>query len=287
MVTGTARRIAGSLRAGHPAPPPDVLRVAQLSDGPLPYTLRHSTRARRLRVVVDPENGLIVTVPAGRASRGAASVTRLVEGFLVEREAWLRGHLERQAQAQARIAARRPFEPGGQLLYLGQLHRLIVEPAATGLRRSTVVRVGADDGDEIVVLLAPADRRPARRVLETWLRERARVTIEARLALHAETLGVRPAAVSIRDQRTRWGSATRTHRLAFSWRLILAPPDALDTVVVHELAHLRVFGHGPAFWAVVASQRPDHARWRRWLREHALELHAALGPDDGEVAAAS
>jgi predicted metal-dependent hydrolase len=61
-----------------------------------------------------------------------------------------------------------------------------------------------------------------------------------------------------------------------SWRLVLAPPEALETVVVHELAHLRVFGHGPAFWSLVASRRPDHAVWRRWLRTHSLELHAAL-----------
>ena len=82
-----------------------------------------------------------------------------------------------------------------------------------------------------------------------------------------------PAAISIRDQRTRWGSASRQGRLAFSWRLILAPPEALETVVVHELAHLRVFGHGPRFWALVATRRPDHEVWRRWLRDHSAELH--------------
>jgi predicted metal-dependent hydrolase len=60
----------------------------------------------------------------------------------------------------------------------------------------------------------------------------------------------------------------------------LAPPEALETVVVHELAHLRIFGHGPTFWAVVASRRPDHRRWRKWLRDHALELHGALSPEE-------
>ncbi len=96
---------------------------------------------------------------------------------------------------------------------------------------------------------------------------------------HARALGVSPVRVSIRDPRTRWGSAARTGRLAFSWRLVLAPSEALETVVVHELAHLRVFGHGPTFWAVVSSRVPDHLIWRRWLREHSVELHAA--PSDG------
>jgi predicted metal-dependent hydrolase len=58
---------------------------------------------------------------------------------------------------------------------------------------------------------------------------------------------------------------------------VLAPPEALETVVIHELAHLRVFGHGPAFWALVATQRPDHRTWRRWLHDHSTELHGALG----------
>ena len=115
-----------------------------------------------------------------------------------------------------------------------------------------------------------------RRVLERWFREQAQIAIDATIADHATALGVAPTAVSLRDPRSRWGSASRQGRLMLSWRLILAPPEALETVVVHELAHLRVFGHGPRFWAVVASRRPDHLAWRTWLRSHSLELHGAL-----------
>ena len=117
---------------------------------------------------------------------------------------------------------------------------------------------------------------PSAAVLDGWFRERARVLIDVEIARHAAALGVSPTAVSVRDQRSRWGSASRHGRLSFSWRLVLAPPEALETVVIHELAHLRVFGHGPAFWALVAARRPDHLAWRKWLRTHSLELHAAL-----------
>ncbi len=142
--------------------------------------------------------------------------------------------------------------------------------------------MGAVEEDEIIVRLAPADRRSLAAVIEAWLKPRARTEIEREIRRHAAGLGVAPAAVSIRDQRTRWGSASREGRVAFSWRLVLAPPEALETVVIHELAHLRVFGHGPRFWALVASRRPDHKAWRRWLRDHSTELHSALrdtGPD--------
>ena len=82
--------------------------------------------------------------------------------------------------------------------------------------------------------------------------------------------------MTIRDTATRWGSCSRKGALSFSWRLVLAPPEALDAVAAHELCHLRVFGHSRPFWALLETRVPDHVTWRRWLRAHAPELHAAL-----------
>ena len=243
--------------------------------GPLPeYTLRRSPRSRHLRVTIDPVQGLVVTVPP-ETRRGWAHPEPTIEGFLRERESWVRRHLERHARERAQLAARGGLRDGGTIRYRGELHRLRFA-AAPDARRSSVARVGADGGDELVVRLAPADRRPVATVLEAWFRDGARTAIDAAIATHAPALEVRPAAVTVRDQKSRWGSASRKRRLSFSWRLVLAPPEALETVVVHELAHLRVFGHGPRFWEVVASRRSDHAIWRRWLRQHSYELHAAL-----------
>jgi len=148
---------------------------------------------------------------------------------------------------------------------------------AAGSRRSQVERVGADDGDLLVVTLAATERRPLGAVLEAWLRVRARAAVEAAIARHAAALAVRPTALAVRDTRSRWGSASRAGRVMLAWRLVLAPPPVLETVVVHELCHLRVFGHGRRFWDLVATRIPDHAVHRRWLRTHAADLHAALG----------
>jgi len=249
--------------------------VARLPGGPLGYTLRRSPRSRGLRVVIHPDRGVVVTIPTS-ARRGWARPEPHIEHFLAEREPWLRRHLATQARDQAELAARGGLRDGAVIRFRGDLHRLRLVPARPGIRRSTVERIGGADEDEIVVRVAPADRRATAAVLEAWLKPRARAAIERDIARHSSALGVAPVAVSIRDQRTRWGSASRQGRLAFSWRLILAPPEALETVVVHELAHLRVFGHGPRFWDVVASRRPDHKRWRRWLHDHSTELHGAL-----------
>jgi predicted metal-dependent hydrolase len=236
-----------------------------------------------MRVTIDPHRGVVVTVPPA-SRRGWAHPEATVDTFLREREAWLRRHVERLARQQAELAARGGLRDGAAIRYRGELHRLRIVDGGRG-RRSTIARVGGDEGDELVVKIATGDRRPVAPVLEAWFRERARAAIDAAIDRHAAALGVTPAAVSVRDQRSRWGSASRHQRLSFSWRLVLAPPEALETVVVHELAHLRVFGHGPRFWALVASRRPDHPEWRRWLRAHAFELHAAL--DDARSTTAS
>jgi hypothetical protein len=89
-------------------------------------------------------------------------------------------------------------------------------------------------------------------------------------------MAVRPGRISIRDQSSRWASASPNGALSFSWRLILAPPEVLDAVVVHELAHLRVRGHSRTFWELVERHAPQTPAARRWLRAHAREVRAAL-----------
>ena len=250
----------------------------RLAGGALECTLRRSARARHLRLTVDPRHTAIVTIPT-RAARNRGEAERLAESFVAEREAWLRRHLDRQTRQREELAALGPLRDGGLFRFRGEPHRLRVE-AGDERRRTTVSREGGDAGDELVVRLGATEGRSLDAILEAWLREKARTAIHREIERHATVLDVAPAAVTIRDARTRWGSCSRQRRLSFSWRLVLAPPEALETVVVHELAHLRIFGHGPTFWAVVASRRPDHRRWRKWLRDHALELHGALSPEE-------
>lgn len=255
------------------------------SMAPPPYVLRRSARSRRLRITIDPALGLVVTIPLA-TRRGWAHPERLIEDFLGEREPWIRRHLDRQARQRAELAARGGLADGASIRYRGELHRLRLG-AAGGGRRSTVARTVTLAGAELDVSLVTRDRDREDRVLEAWFREQAAFAIDATIGDHAAALRVSPATVSLRDPRSRWGSASREGRLMFSWRLILAPPEALETVVIHELAHLRVFGHGPRFWEVVASRRPDHLVWRRWLRAHSLELHGALSAAPSTPASAT
>jgi predicted metal-dependent hydrolase len=254
---------------------PELAATLDLPNGSIPYLIRRSPRSRRLRVTIDPELGVVVSLPPP-SRRGWAQAEPLVESFLRERERWLRRHLDRLHQERSDIASRGGLADGALVRYRGELHRLRLESVDGRLPRSTVIRQGDGEEDELLVRLASADRRQVDQVLRDWFRERAALAIDREIGSHGAALRVSPSAVTLRDPRTRWGSASREGRLSFSWRLVLAPAEALETVVVHELAHLRYFGHGPRFWGLVASRRPDHRAWRTWLREHSLELHSAL-----------
>jgi len=254
---------------------------AELPGGPLGYLLRRSPRSRGLRITVHPERGVVVSIPpSGR--RGWAQPESRIEAFLATREAWIRRHLAEHARRRQALAARPPLAAGRVIPFVGRPHTVWLERAGDG---RTSVRHDAA-GARLVIAITARERRSPEAILEAWLRDRARAAIGAAVERHAPGLGVRPVAVTVRDARTRWGSCSRAGRLSLSWRLILAPPEALETVVVHELCHLRLFGHGPRFRALLAGQVPDHARWRRWLHDHSSELHAALQPSEGDRAAA-
>jgi predicted metal-dependent hydrolase len=120
----------------------------------------------------------------------------------------------------------------------------------------------------------PRLRLDARDVSESEARTAARELVSALAEEEAAWLGVRYERIRIGAQQTLWGSCSSRGTLSFNWRLVLAPFDVLDYVVVHELCHLRVPNHSRRFWSLVEERRPDYRRHRDWLHEHGPELLA-------------
>ena len=108
--------------------------------------------------------------------------------------------------------------------------------------------------------------------IEAWLRGEARRVLSDRISAKADQTGRLPIRISVRDTRSRWGSCSSAGALSFSWRLILAPPEVLDYVVAHEMAHLTHPGHGSEFWLTVARLTDQMDAGRAWLRRHGREL---------------
>ncbi|MEM1076410.1 MAG: SprT family zinc-dependent metalloprotease [Pseudomonadota bacterium] len=224
------------------------MRMLRLpGDTEIPLILRKSARARRISLRVSQLDGRVtLTVPHGVSEHEAIAFAR-------EKEAWLRKHLA------ARIVA---VDAGlGAIIPIGgRLHEVA---RGTGRR----VRFEAD----CVRVPGPSDRVAKR--LGAHLKTLARTRLAEASDRYAAKLDTAYTAITLRDTRSRWGSCTSEKRLMFSWRLILAPPDVLDYVAAHEVAHLRHMNHSHAFWAEVERLYGDYRDARSWLRREGTDLH--------------
>ena len=102
--------------------------------------------------------------------------------------------------------------------------------------------------------------------------ERAKRIFPERTAYFALRMGVDYGRITIREQKTRWGSCSSKGNLNFNWKLILAPPEVLDYVVVHELCHLKEMNHSKAFWDEVGKVMPEYETYKLWLKENGWKL---------------
>jgi predicted metal-dependent hydrolase len=169
-------------------------------------------------------------------------------------------------------------------------HRIVVRH---GLPPELVVRPRATDAeiDEALASHLPwlerqlANAAEARlaldrlRLTELQGRREARARIELIAQSEAAALGVAYRRITIRDQVSRWGSCSSGGALSFNWRLVLAPHDVLDYVVVHEVCHLVEHNHGSRFWQLVERRRPAYRDSRAWLDAHGWEILAYRPPD--------
>ena len=217
--------------------------------GELDYTVRRSERARRVRVSVEPDGAVRVTLPRRAPARAAAEAVRELRPWIDRR----RAALERAATEQARTP--------GTLPYLGGELVVRHEPGRRRVHRR---------GD---VLLVPSSGGAASRdAIERWYRRAARAEIAPRLDAAVARAGTPYTGLTIRSQRTRWASCSSEGGMSFNWRLLLAPEVVLDYVVEHEVCHLEVMDHSPRFWALLEARVPDWREHAAWLRRYGATL---------------
>lgn len=230
----------------------DASFPATLSVGgsPVPLLVRRSSRARRLTLrACGPSRSIRLTLPSRMP---AAMALR----FLADQGGWL------EAQVAARFAAPAPFLPGGLLRLADEDFALVVAPVRRVVRADPQLLVPADDPERFNAAVVGFVQRQARRLLSVEAREMAR------------GIGREVAALRIGDPRSRWGSCSAGGRLAFSWRLVLAPGFVRRSVVAHEVAHLVHMDHGAEFHRLAdALSGGAHDRARAWLRANAHQLH--------------
>ncbi|MDO5706124.1 MAG: SprT family zinc-dependent metalloprotease [Paracoccus sp. (in: a-proteobacteria)] len=213
--------------------------------GDIAVRLRRSARARRmvLRVPRDGGDPVLTLPPRVTEAEGRA--------FAESRAGWLR-------QARAALPVTQRVAPGSALPVEGRVLTVTPHP----------LRAARIEGDRLLIPVS----RPAGPVAAAFLKHLAHDRLRHACARHAAALGRDFRALSLRDTRSRWGSCTADGRLMFSWRLAMAPPEVLDYVAAHEVAHLAHMDHSPRFWSAVAALMPGYAPHRDWLRRHGGDL---------------
>ena len=191
--------------------------------------------ARSRRLRLHVRDGEVLLTAPPRTSRAE------IDRFLAEHGGWVERTL-----AQQRLSA-----------------------SILGLRRPGVVwRLGRP------IPLVELGIPPTEPAIERWCRDETRRVAAEIAERESDALRVSVARLRIGDQRSRWGSASSRGTVSLSWRLLLAPLDVLDYVVVHELCHLRELNHSRRFWKLVATARPGYEAQKRWLDRHGIELRA-------------
>lgn len=244
-------KLAGWLKQRAALPERDVL---QLPDVSLTYTIRENPRRRRLGLELRVDGTLRVGTPPG-VSLG------LIRSFVESQRAWIEA---KRAQLTFTPASPPVLQDGAHLPYLGTELTLRVD-IAPRQRTNCSLESGA-------LMLKVANPSRIRSTLETWYRDEAARHGAARIAHFAPQVGKAVRKLTIRAQRTRWGSCTTRGAISLNWRLMQASPEIFDYVVVHELCHLLVPNHSPRFWNEVRRILPDYHARRAALRRFGRTL---------------
>lgn len=227
---------------------PDLGETIEVAGRQVPVRLVRNPRARRYLLRLNSEGAARVTVPRGGSAAEALQ-------FVARSKSWLERALQRQA---AQPVTAREWAVGTAILFRGE--KVTIEAVASNPQ--PVLRFGSE---VISVAKAAGNLRP---MIEKYLRLLASRELPPRVLALAAQHRVKVSRVSVRNQKSRWGSCSRRGTISLNWRLIQTPPYVQDYIILHELMHCREMNHSARFWREVESVCPDYKIAERWLKQH-------------------
>ena len=210
-------------------------------------------KRKTLALSVDTEGNVIVKAPVGMAAG-------VIREFVESREEWIKKQRE---NAQRLSRYRKCYVEGEAFLYLGETCYLTIKEDAAA-REAQVIR---KEGKHLIVT-GPGDTLQIQKAVINWYKKSAEQVIAGRLALYQPLIGRPYGRVSIKDTKSQWGSLSARGNLSFNYRIVMAPLEIVDYLVVHELCHLLYMDHSPLFWSNVGRILTDYQGRRRWLRKN-------------------
>lgn len=240
-------------------PPSPPVRAAEwielmLDDGLLRVAVRRHPQARRLTLRV-------------RAAARDVTLTAPPHVPLAFAHDFVQRHREWVRLRLVRLPEQVPFTDGAVIPFRGTPHRITHKPDARG-----TVWIGPVEQGLPTLCVAGEEPHIARRLMD-FLKREARRELSAGVRKYTAALKVEVGRITLRDTASRWGSCSAKGDLSFSWRLILAPPEVLDYLTAHEVAHRIEMNHGPRYWRLVEQVCTGRREAEAWLRRHGSDLH--------------
>ncbi len=211
------------------------------------------SKRKTVALIIRPDGSLEVRAPLRLPKKDILE-------WVASKSGWIEKHRQQilQAQAEQAKSALRPFQSGDLIYVLGKTYPLRIVKTQTETLQLQKTR-----------LLMSSDLLPdARAALQRFLTNMLNWTLSLRISVFAAQIGKQPTKIRITQARTRWGSCSSKGSIAFNWRLAMAPPEIVDYIIVHELAHLIHPNHSRAFWDEVARILPDYKARKQWLKRY-------------------
>jgi hypothetical protein len=184
--------------------------------------------------------------------------------FVQQKTPWIQQKLQHQAHQPLPV---KDFTAGEPLLFLGKCYSLQLIQAE---RPATAIKTTGSI--EIHGRLNILSRAAILAALITWYTQQAELYLRSQSAFLSAQTGLSPSSITVKLYKARWGSCKINGDIQFNWKLILAPPDIIDYVIIHELCHLQQHNHSAAFWQLVQTHCPNFKMARLWLKNNGTSL---------------
>jgi predicted metal-dependent hydrolase len=235
---------------------------------PFTYRIRRSQRVANARIVVKPGQVEIVApwqIPEHKLHK-----------FMEAKQQWV-------TQALKKMAATSPgqngfvpaeYKLGVEITYQGKAYPLIFKPSK--LKKVKIEFANGYIAHIPQTLVADDTSQEIKEALIRWMKKQTKILVEQMVRNHADHKQLYPRTITVKTQKSRWGSCGIHNDININWLLLMAPEEVLEYVVVHELCHIKVKNHSSQFWALVAEHLPDYKSRRLWLKQQGRSLMMAF-----------
>ncbi|KJS88267.1 MAG: hypothetical protein JM58_01535 [Peptococcaceae bacterium BICA1-8] len=234
------------------------MKYVKIGQTEIAYEMCPSTKAKQIRITIVNDK-VRVSFPRGTNEQK-------VKGFVEDKKEWILKTLEANKLSEVKNPQKN-YRTGEVYLYLGRSYMLqtkVYQRAKPYLKLT----------DNAIWVFIPENVPESnwailvKEELSKWYKNQAQQVYQEKLEHYSKIMGLKYNQLRIKNQATRWGSCSSKGNLNLNWRVIMAPEDVIDYLIIHELAHLKFMNHSQQFWQLVATFKPDYIKWKKWLKDN-------------------